>query len=168
MKNEPVTGRWALAGSISVKDEIAFVDGEPDPDGVSNWLNGRDDGLEAGISPASGLELTISEDGRFTETATGKPEVYWFDVEGVLCNDVEPFNGTLLSNEGLLYLLPDGIPSWSAHAQNRYGKAMLRYDDGDTKICDSLYLKGDQLLRTVNAVTDELYLDRVLIAYERC
>lgn len=162
-----VAGRWALVGSASTNDEIAFADDEPDPNGVSDWLNGHGDDLEASIKPTSGLELTISEDGRFSEALVDQPEVCWFDIEGVLCNDVVPFNGALISDNALFYLQPDGIPRWSVHTQNRYGKALLRYDDGDTKICDSLCLKGDRLLRTVNIVTDELCTDRVLIAYER-
>ena len=45
--------------------------------------------------------------------------------------------------------------------------AVLRYDDGDTKISDGLRLKEGRLLRMVNVVTDELYTDRQLVAYQR-
>ncbi|MBC7501745.1 MAG: hypothetical protein H7315_14820 [Herminiimonas sp.] len=166
MEIESVVGRWALVGSTSINGEIAFVGDEPDPNGVSNWLNGHAEDLEESIEQTSGLELEISQDGRFTERQVGRPKVYWFDVEGVLSNEVAPFNGALTFNDKLFYLQPD-IPNWSVHAQNRCGEAILRYDDGDTKICDSLRLRGDRLLRTVNVVTDELYTDRVLIAYEK-
>ena len=167
MEIESVVGRWALVGSTNVTGEIAFVGDEPDPNGVSNWLNGLGEELETSIEHMTGLELEISQDGRFSENMIGQPRVYWFDVEGVLSNDVAPFNGALTSNDKLIYLQPDDVPRWSVHAQNRYGKAILRYDDGDTKICDSLRLEGARLLRTVNVVTDELYTDRVLIAYEK-
>jgi hypothetical protein len=167
MEIESVVGTWILVGSTSINGQIAFLDDEPDPNGVLNWLNGLGEELEASIKHMTGLELEISQDGRFSEALSGQPKVPWFDVEGVLSNDVAPFNGALTSNDKLVYLQPDGIPRWSVHAQNRYGKAILRYDDGDTKICDSLRLKGDRLLRTVNVVTDELYTNRVLVAYEK-
>jgi hypothetical protein len=167
MEFESVVGSWTLVGSTSINGEIAFLGDKPDPNGVLDWLNGSGEELEGSIKHVSGLELKISLEGRFAESLTGLPEVYWFDVEGVLSNEVAPFNGTLVSIDRLIYLQPDDIPSWSVHAQNRYGDAILRYDDGDTKICDSLCLKGDRLLRTVNVVTDELYTDRVLIVYAK-
>ena len=58
-----------------------------------------------------------------------------------------------------------GLPS--PDAMNRHGHALLRYDDGDTRISDGLRLQGTRLLRTMNVVTDELYTDRQLFAYER-
>lgn len=167
MEIESVVGSWTLVGRTAINGEIAFLGVEPDPNGVLDWLNGLGEELEGSIKHVSGLELEISQEGRFSESLSGQPEVYWFDVEGVLSNDVAPFNGALASINKLIYLQPDGIPRWSVHAQNRYGDAILRYDDGDTKICDSLRLKGDRLLRTVNVVTDELYTDRVIIAYEK-
>ena len=76
-------------------------------------------------------------------------------------------SGTLAITGECAWLQPDGIPRWSTHALNRYDQAILRYDDGDTKISDTLRLSGERLLRTVNVVTDELYTDRQLIAYLR-
>ncbi len=62
---------------------------------------------------------------------------------------------------------PNGVSDWSRHALNRHGQALLRSDDGDTKISDGLGLRGTRLLRTMNVVTDELYVNRQLLAYER-
>ena len=167
MQIDPLVGRWSVVGSASVNGEIPFVGDDPDPDGVSGWLNGTGEELEGSIASTSGLELEVSQDGLFSEHLTGQPKIEWFDVEGVLCDGVVPSNGALVEGEMLVYLQPNGIPSWSVHKKKRYGKALLRYDDGDTKICDCLRLKGDRLIRTVNVVTDELYTNRVLMAYEK-
>ncbi|WP_028102208.1 hypothetical protein [Pseudoduganella violaceinigra] len=165
---ESIAGCWELVGSTTINSEIAFVDDEPDPDGIADWLNGVGDELEESLKSTSGMKLEVAPDGRFSEHLTGQPSVTWFDVEGVLCNSVVPFNGALRRNDEGIYLQPDDIPSWSEHLAANYGNAILRYDDGDTKISDFLRMKDGRLLRTVNVVTDELYTDRVLIAYARC
>ena len=111
--------------------------------------------------------MPIDPDGRFAESPTPEIEGNWFDVEGVLADGSEPMSGTLTLAGDRAWLQPDGIPRWSEHALNRHGAAVLRYDDGDTKISDGLRLKEGRLLRTVNVVTDELYTDRQLVAYQR-
>jgi hypothetical protein len=163
-----IQGEWCLVASGSVNSEIAFInDEEPDPNGVSDWLNGIDDTLVDTATATSGLTLSIASDGTFAEHVSGKPEVDWFDAEGILQAEVSPFNGVVVGSDQAVYLRPINIATWASPVEGRYGRAVLRYDDGDTKISDRIRALGDRLIRTVNVVTDELYLDRVVIVYER-
>jgi hypothetical protein len=166
MENSKFLGQWVLVGSISVNSEISFIAEEPDPNGVADWLNGFDASLRDLIKPTTGLRLEIRPDARFTEVMNDKPEMHWFDAEGVL-DDVAAFDGSFVETEQGLYLRPDEISEWAMPTEGQYGQAVLRLDDGDTKISDNLRLSDDYLLRTVNVVTDELYLDRILIVYKR-
>ncbi|MDF5724554.1 MAG: hypothetical protein PUP91_29645 [Rhizonema sp. PD37] len=165
MNIELLIGIWLLTGSISISSEIKFVGDEPDPNGVENWLNGSSNELIERIELTEGLTLTISSDGKFFEERTGDPKVYWFDLEGVLESEVIPFNGHLSFYDSKAFLLLDELVSWAVPS-NEVNKKKLRYDDSDTKIADSLEVIGEQLIRTVSVVTDELYLDRVIIVYK--
>jgi hypothetical protein len=160
-------GSWHAIGSTSIRGEIPFVDDEPDPNGVHDWLNGDGVSLAKDMNPVDGLILSIGSSGVFSEQKVGNPQVYWFDSEGVLTPQVEPFDGSLKVSAGVTYLLPTDVPRWSKHLDGRYGDAVLRLDDGDTKICDRVDPVEGQLVRTINVVTDELYLDRVVIIYRR-
>jgi hypothetical protein len=133
---------------------------------VSDWLNGFDASLVATAKATSGMTLSIAADGTFTERVSGKPDVYWFDEEGVLA-DVTPFDGLIVHNVQGSYLRPLNIAKWAIPVDGRYGLAVLRYDDGDTKISDCVRSSDGRLIRTINVVTDELYLDRIVIVYER-
>lgn len=159
-------GTWVLTGSTSIKGELAIVDGSPDPNGVEDWLNGSGLSLFETVDATSGLSIDIQPDGTFSEQKQGNPEIEWYDFEGVL-TEVEPFNGSLVANEQGVYLLADDAPEWRMPTENEYGVAVLRYDDGDTKISDRLEKKDDLLIRTMNVVTDELYFDRIVIVYRR-
>ena len=165
MNIESFAGTWTLIGSTSINGEISFIDEEPDPNGVRNWLNGKGAALRDEVEPNSGLTLSIAANGSFTEQVEGDPNVYWFDSEGVLVSEVVPFGGFLKLQGENAYLQPSEIPS-RATPDDEYN-VVLRYDDGDTKICDCINLVGDTLIRTVNVVTDELYLDRVIIVYQK-
>ena len=165
MDVELFIGTWLLTGSISINSEIKFVGDEPEPNGVENWLNGSSNELIERVKPTEGLTLTISSDGKFFEERTGNPKIYWFDCEGVLESEVIPFNGHLSFYDSKAFLLLDELVSW-AIPTNEVNKKKLRYDDGDTKIADSIEVLGEQLIRTVSVVTDELYLDRVIIVYK--
>lgn len=163
MNDASPIGTWQLIATARSDSEIAFIGEEPDPAGVADWLNGRS---AAGATvPAAGLLLEIQPNGRFTERRTGTPAVDWFDAEGVLADKPSPFDGTVLQSGLTAYLRPDDIASWARPEDGRYAPAVLRYDDGDTKIADSVTRDGPNLLRTVNVVTDELYLTRVVLVY---
>ena len=160
-------GEWHLVGSGSASSEIAFInETDPDPNGVSEWLNGFDEALVEAAQPTSGLKLAIAPGGSFAEEASGQPDVNWFDEEGVQ-SDVLPFGGTIVESGEVSYFLPVSIPNWATPTDGKYGTAVLRYDDGDTKIANNIRIRTGKLVRTVNVVTDELYLDRVVIIYQR-
>ncbi|MFK7804710.1 MAG: hypothetical protein AB8G95_23945 [Anaerolineae bacterium] len=163
--SESITGTWTLVGSISINGEIAFVGNEPDPNGIEDWLAGAGKELLEEIASTSGLTLKINADGTFTETKDGDPDITWFDQEGVLMSDIVPFNGFVKTNELGSFLQPETIPSWATPADEY--NVIPRYDDGDTVISDHIYLNAGSLVRTVNGVTDGLYLDRVVIVYTK-
>ncbi|VEP12200.1 conserved hypothetical protein [Hyella patelloides LEGE 07179] len=165
MDIEILVGTWLLIGSTSTKSEVEFINKQPDPSGVSKWLDGKSHELIEQIELTEGLTLTITPDGKFTEEKTGNPQMQWFDSEGV-CSDVIPFDGKLNFYKSNFYLIADNIPSWATPI-NKSSRKKLRYNDGDTKISDSLEIVKELLIRTVNVVTDELYLDRVIIAYKK-
>ena len=81
-------------------------------------------------------------------------------------SEVTPFQGYLSFHKTSIYFLPINLPSW-AMPVDRESSIKLRYDDGDTKISDCIERQNERLIRTVSVVTDELYLDRVIIVYQR-
>jgi hypothetical protein len=165
MISQDLCGAWCLVGTVSTRSQIALINGQPDPRGIEQWLKGVDDRLIETATETSGLLLSISPEASFTEQLTGKPTVYWFDEEGVLAGEVSPFNGVVVQTQQGAYLKPAEIAKFGRPVEGRYGNVVLRYDDGDTKIADGLRRVGAQLIRTVNVVTDELYLDRVVVVY---
>ena len=62
-----IQGEWHLVASASTNSEIEFIGEEPDPNGITNWLNGFDDTLVDSAKSTSGLVLTIQSDGTFAE-----------------------------------------------------------------------------------------------------
>lgn len=168
-KQDAIEGRWALTGSCSINHEITLEeeDSEIHLPEIARWLNGTAKELLLQWQPTEGLMLEIKADGSFSETATGRPQLQWFDAEGCLNEEASPFDGRWIKGKDLAYLRPTEIQRWAMPAAGQYGAAVLRYDDGDTKICDQVQRDGERLLRCVNVVTDELYLNRVLMVYER-
>ena len=172
MMPQELCGERHLTASASNASEVAFTGKEPDPNGVSDWLNGQEDSFLEQAQQIEGLVLSIFPDGRFTEqvvseTKLADMEASWYDAEGVLLVQAEPFDGVLIQREQSAYLIPDMFAQSVRPDESQYGTAILRYDDGDTKISDCVHLLGDHLIRTLNVVTDELYLDRVLFQYRR-
>jgi hypothetical protein len=161
-----IAGTWELIGFAETQSTARLIGEDTDPADIDAWLNRHDDSLLSDAEAASGLRLRIDA-GNFTEERTGSPSVSWFDAEGVLAEEVAPFDGTLIRTEDGIYLRPAVIPSWAMPVDGRHGPAVLRYDDSDTKIAESLHLAGERLMRTVNVVTDELYLNRVVLIYAR-
>jgi hypothetical protein len=157
MNRDSINGTWILSGTFALNSEIPIIGDEPKPNGVEEWLEGNSLETLAQLTPADGLKLTISSDGTFTEERVGAPQITWYDSEGVLESNVNPFNGAIQEAEGKFYLIADDIEP----------TGNLRYDDGDTKIADSLTVIDGDLIRTVSVVTDELYLDRILLRYKK-
>lgn len=170
IRAEMLLGEWHLAAATSATAELEVVDDKPDPDAVAGWLNGFDGASLAAAQKTSGLVLTITAAGSFTERVTGKPAVQqWFDVEGMLTDEVAPFDGAVVVGTGqeVAWLRPRGVPDFARPVEGRHGSAVLRYDDRDTQIADGLRIVGTNLVRTVNVVTDEQYLDRIVLVYRR-
>lgn len=166
MELTSLVGSWVLIGSVAINSEVTFIGEETDPNGVRDWLNGRADELVGQVETVKGLTLTIADNGTFTEVKTANPNITWYDQEGVLESEVEPFNGTVvLKGEGA-FLVAKEIPNWAQPTVNDDGVA-LRYDDGDTMIAEWLERSDNRLVRTVNVVTDELYLDRIVMVYQQ-
>jgi hypothetical protein len=160
-------GPWRLVGTAQAEGQASLIGDDSDPAEIDAWLNGDGADLIARLGPASGLALVLLDDGTFSERVTGAPALAWFDREGVLSDDVTPFDGMMIEAGQRAYLRPGEMPSWARPVEGRHGPAVLRYDDGDTKIADGLAIVGAQLLRTVNVVTDELYFTRVVMVYAR-
>ncbi len=153
-------GKWVLIGSFSIKSELQFIGRKPDSNGVKNWLNNPMSQVLKRVKSTEGLTLIINPDGTFQEQKTGNPKVEWFDCEGVLCAEVKPFNGYINVLESKPYLMTDQCPSWAKDKK-------LRYNDGDTKICDTVHLDNEQLIRVVSIVTDDMYFDKVVLVYAK-
>ena len=156
-------GSWQLVGSTHINSQVKFYGNTPDPIGVSNWINGDSNELADEVSPTEGLVLTITENAKFSEDKTGNPKTIWYDLEGVQ-SDVEPFSGWVSLLRSKIYLMADGVPDWG----NTPDAKKLRYNDGDTKIADTVEVdrKKQRLIRCMNIVTDDLYLDRIILVYK--
>ncbi|MGF7147113.1 hypothetical protein FHS96_000722 [Sphingomonas zeicaulis] len=167
MHHVDVKGDWHLVGFAQASGEAGLIGEESDQADIDAWLNGSGEALAASALPIAGLSLTIDADMNLTERCDGTPKLTWFDAEGVLVEDVTPINGPLIGTGPVRYLRPDTIASWAVPRDGRHGPAILRYDDGDTKIVDAFALAGEQLVRTVNVVTDELCFNRAALFYAR-
>lgn len=167
MRNDEIIGEWRLVGFTQATGEAKLIGEESDQADIDAWLNGSGEDLAGLAEPAEGLSLTIGEDLTLSEQRHGSPRVTWFDAEAVLVEEVVPIDGPLLGDGAVRYLRPDSIASWAVPVEGRHGAAVLRYDDGDTKIVDAFSLSGERLVRTVNVVTDELYFNRAVLLYAR-
>ena len=164
---QPLVGVWLLTASFCDEAEMPYLsNNRRDPHGVDNWLYGSSHEQLTRAMPAEGLTLHIESDSTFTERRHGQPNVPWFDAEGVLDTDVTPFDG-LVRMEGRTGYLLLATPIRWAIPRDRVRKTRIRYEDGDTTICDKVELVDGRLVRTVSVVTDELYLERNVLVYRR-
>ena len=158
-------GVWLLTAAIAIDDEVD-LEGLPAEDQIDEWLYSAGYDLINEAELIAGLKLTIHADDTFTEEKTGLLNLPWYDREGVLDEAVTPFSGLLKTEENLMYLHPDEPTSW-AIPEDTIREIRVRYDDGDTIICDRIEIVNNQLIRTMSVVTDELYLDKVLLIYQK-
>lgn len=160
----PIAGVWLLTGATAVDDEVD-LDGLPVEEQIDEWLYGARYDLMDEAEPVEGLKLTIHPDGTFTEAKTGSLRLPWYDREGVLDEEVVPFSGMLKTEATVMYLHLEEPISW-ASSEDAIRAVRVRYDDGDTTICDRLAIVNHQLVRTMSVVTDELYLNKLLLIYQ--
>lgn len=163
MTEQSFLGVWNLTGSFSVSGELD-VDPETEEGKteLSDWIFGNSRDELDQLAPAAGLQLTIHNNATFTERKTADPEITWFDAEGVQDDDVVPFDGVYTVRDGKAYLTLAEPPDWATSPDRK----RIRYDDGDTVICDSIEFIGGNLVRTISVTSDGAYLDRVVLQYK--
>src|SRR5262245_46298324 len=94
-----------------------------------------------------GSALSVGANGAFSQAGECNRPVLTYDQDGVQVSGVAEFNGVLREEGGRHYLLTEAAGS--------AGTGRLRYDDGDTRVCDSARVIGGRLVRTVCVITDE-------------
>src|SRR5262245_21260833 len=100
-----------------------------------------------------GVTLTIQPSGEFTQAGQANAAVLTYDEQGVQVAGVALFSGTVRQEGDRWLLLCPELPRW-ATPKDPLAAQRLRWDDGDTKVCDSLQLVGEQLIRSLCVVTD--------------
>jgi hypothetical protein len=164
MMNPAVLGIWQLVATLALHDELPlFDDIPPRLVAIDEWLYGNSHVHIRQATPIAGRQLQIHADATFTETKTQDLNLEWYDVEGVLEPSVMPFDGVIWLDVDQLYLHPDT----ESTLKDPVRSYRIRYDDGDTIICDRVELVDGALVRTMSIVTDELYLDRTMLIYNR-
>ena len=111
-----------------------------------------------------GSILAIGADGGFSQSGECDRPILTYDEEGVQVGGVAEFGGIVREDGERGYLLRREVRSPAA----RTAPTRLRWDDGDTRVCDSIRVLGSRLVRAICVVTDECYGDRVVLVYERC
>lgn len=164
MQENNFTGIWDLDGSLYDNGQFEIIeDIEKYRRIYEEWLRGEDyENLEK-LNKTDGLRLEMKADGTFTETKTGDPQTEWFDEEGVLDAKIMPFDGIYKNFDERAFLTLQKPSNLS----DTDDPERIRYDDGDTKICDSLRIVGEDLIRTFSVITDELYTTRVFMRYTK-
>ncbi|TWT72626.1 hypothetical protein [Crateriforma conspicua] len=152
-------GSWDL---IRYAHTVGEIPNEDDGSAIHAWLQGSDKGSLGSDTERTGLQLSI-EGESFSEQVSAFSSLM-FDVEGVQVNDYQPMSGKILVINGLGFLMPEGVPEYALPINVAFP---LRYDDGDTKVCDTVRVFDDVLVRQLSVVTDELYLDRMTLLYYR-
>lgn len=109
------------------------------------------------------MTLTIDANATLTEARTRALKLAWYDCEGVLDEQVTPFDGIVVIESDQMYLHLEAPICGASVVRN----TRVRYDDGDTIICDRIERINDALVRTISVVTDELYLDRTILIYQK-
>lgn len=113
-----------------------------------------------------GSTLTIDAAGAFFQAGQCDAPILTYDGEGIQVSGVPEFGGRIHEEGERGYLLCQGIPRW-ATPKDEAAQTRLRWDNGDIKVCDSIRLVGNRLLRTICVVTDECYGDRIVLVYEQ-
>ena len=160
-------GNWFLAGTFSENGQFEIIeDIEEYRRNYEIWLLAEDYNNLDKLLSVNGLQFAVNEDGTFTESKIGDLQIGlidWFDVDGVLDSQITPFDGIYRVFDDRAFLTVKDVSSWAISDD----PDRIRLDDGDTKICDSLRIIGEDLIRTVSVITDELYTTRVLLKYQK-
>lgn len=161
-------GEWVLYAYAHLNSDLLGDKDEVDANDIQKWLLGAGSDLVGQQETMTGSILKISQSGYISETAGSRAKVHWFDEEGVLENYdvISPYKGILVENDYGMFTRPESIASWAVPDQNAY-QALLRYDDYDTQISERIDVENLELVRTLNAVTDGVYVDRIVMYYRK-
>ncbi|MEM8671518.1 MAG: hypothetical protein AAGG48_28620 [Planctomycetota bacterium] len=154
------SGIWELIGYAYINDELPLINGGTSVADMQSWLIGSSDANQKAIE-SCGLRIEI-DDGHFSETVTGFSELM-FDIEGIQVSDYQPMRGRVHSIGSIGFLLPHGVPDYASPSIEN--ELAARYADGDTVVCDSIRLVDNNLIRKAAVITDEFYVDRVVLEY---
>ncbi len=162
--NSPFVGQWLLCATAETVfdvtlDSISFAS-KFDHIGVSADLSAMD------LTSTNGMIVRIFADGQFSQCFSDCPVLDWYDQEGVLDHPVNAFDGWTFCDHDRIYFNTNEKPEWS-HKHSDADPKRCRYDDGDTTICDFAELVDGRLLRTLNVMTDDSYVNRVAMLYVR-
>jgi hypothetical protein len=166
MEIENFVGTWKLSAYSRDESVAELGDDGPDYEAIANWVNDCSPKTIKEMKDVTGLVLTITKEGLFSELLNGNPDVEWFDKNGILCANVQTFDGVVDSSKSKTSLIADGVSSWDLPDDDLY-EAKCRYDDGDTLICDYIQKVDGYIVRTVNVVSDEEHLYRNTFIYSR-
>lgn len=162
MQGDVFTGQWVLAGVA----EIDATGESSGATGVEAWLNGSGEPHVVDAMAASGLLLTVIAEGRFTERPEAAPSDGYLQDQAQI-ETASPVEGVLTSSGPVRYLRPQAITAWAVPAQENTGSTALFFEDGGTKIADSIQISGSQLIRTVNMAAADGHLTRLVLIYVR-
>ncbi len=167
-QSEKFEGRWELYAYAHLESDLLGGKDEVDPSDIQAWLLGDGGGATGNTEDASGSTLLIHGSGRIHEQAESLTNILWFDDEGVQenYNSIAPFIGFLVENANGVFARPDKIASWAVPDNTAY-QARLRYDDYDTLISERFDVNEAELSRTLNVVTDGLYVTRIVMFYRK-
>lgn len=170
MKVSDFVGTWTITSAHETEGEAFFPEDFDDKTDENidflEWLNETPTLTKTRGDEVTGVTLIITEGGDFTETAEENTSLPCFDEEGVMEMTATPFDGELVEMNGAFFLRPKDLDEWVSPDDDRY-EVVVRYDDGDTIVCDHIELQGDVLYRTVSVSTDLIYFNRIFYTYER-
>jgi hypothetical protein len=161
-------GRWKLAGYQYVNDELELNNKVADQLKAEQWLKGEFKLDSIKLKVVSGSELTVKDAKYFDKLMVEKPQVLMYDLEGVETDEFPVMDGQLHTNQAgdIMYCRPNKMPKIDNFTYPNCS-IIVRYDDGDTVICESFQVKNNKLYRITSVITDELYLSRSILEYEK-
>lgn len=140
--HEGLARTWTLISTVPAELPMGA------PGSAEPWLTQPMDAPGDGWDRATGVILTITPDGRFTEQvdgpAAGGP-IDWWELDGTLRDAPAPSHGLVVAEGGQWHLVPDeGIDRVT------YGVRGLRHGEDTAEVADRILLEPDgTLLRLI-------------------
>nr|WP_086938673.1 hypothetical protein [Thaumasiovibrio occultus] len=159
--NKAIDSVWRLEQFGKTSRQLSSHSADTEVTSAQAWLQQPSQAIQTiETVKMSGLQLIFYRDGSFYDEAIDKGlNIDWINDDG----ELDAYHSSICGQQHAwqqqtFLLLTDqdiGEPPY------------LRYDDGDTLVADVCVVVGDQLYRTVNVVTDGVYLDRFVYVYQR-